>query len=238
MYKYDYALMWELFQLCIRYIPITLFIAFMTLVIGLIFGTLLAIARMSKVKIISIASSIYILVMRGIPSVLFLIITYNLFVRGFDAIAQANHWSFTSAVIPKPFIAILALSLNSVAILAETIRSALLSVHKGQYEAAYSIGMTKKTAMWRIIIPQALPVAIPIVGSNFIILIKATALVNMLGIVDILNAAVIRVNSSYKYLEAYLVSALVYWILTIFIEKIVTILSKRVNRYVGMEEQL
>jgi ABC-type amino acid transport system permease subunit len=238
MYKYDYALMWELFKLCIKYIPITLFIASMTLVIGLFFGTILAIARMSKIKLLSLISKIYILVMRGIPAVLFLIITYNLLIRGFDAIAQANHWSFNSSIIPKPFIAIFALSINSIAILAETIRSALLSVDNGQYEAAYSIGMTKRTALWRIVIPQALPVAIPIIGSNFIILIKATALVNMLGIIDILNAALIRVNSSYKFLEAYLISALVYWILTIFIEKAVKILSNRVKRFAGMEVEV
>lgn len=238
MYKYDYTLMWELFLLCIKYIPITLFIASMTLLIGLFFGTLLAIARMSKIKLISLFSKIYILVMRGIPSVLFLIITYNLLIRGIEALSQAHQWSFNSSVIPKSAIAIFALSINASAILAETIRSALLSVQNGQYEAAYSIGMTKSKALWRIIIPQALPVAIPIIGSNLIIMIKATALVNLLGIIDILNAALIRVNSNYKFLEAYLISALVYWILTIFIEKIVNILSKRVKKLVGMEGQL
>jgi ABC-type amino acid transport system, permease component len=235
MYNYDYGLMLKLFGICLKYIPITLFIAFMTLITGLIFGTLLAMARMSKSKPLSMISRIYILLMRGIPSVLFLLITYNLLIRGFDALSREYHWSVNSSIIPKPLIAIVALSFNASAVLAETIRTAFLSVHPGQYEAAYSVGMTKRTALWRIILPQTLPVAIPIIGSNFIIFIKATALVNMLGIIDILNSVIIHVSASYKYLEAYITAALIYWLITIIIEKGVKLLSLNASRRLGME---
>jgi ABC-type amino acid transport system permease subunit len=173
--------------------------------------------------------------MRGIPPILLLIILYNLTYRSFDALSQTYGWGITSAVIPKTMVAILALSLSSTAFMAESIRTALLSVPSGQREAACSIGLTKWDIMRRIILPQALPVAIPIMGSTFINLLKATALVNLVGVIGVLNAAIIRVNTNYKYLEAYLTTALIYWLLTIVIEKLVKRLSKWSARWIGTE---
>lgn len=235
MYQFDFPLMEELFLLCLGYVPITVYIASMTVLIGIVLGALLAMARMSHLRLLRWPSKAYILVMRGIPPVLLLIILYNLIYRGFDALAQAYGWGMTSAVIPKTAVAILALSLGSTAFMAESIRTALLSVQNGQREAAYSIGMTKWDAMRRIFLPQAFPVAIPIVGSNFINLLKATALVNLVGVVDVLNAAIIRINTNYKYLEAYLTTAVIYWLLTVGIEMLVKHLSKWATRRVGME---
>ncbi len=92
--------------------------------------------------------------------------------------------------------------------------------------------MTTGRTYLRIIAPQALPVAVPILGSAFIGLIKGTALIYLIGIVDLMNATKIEANANYRYLEAYLASAVMFWALCVIIEKITSLISKRVNSFV------
>lgn len=235
MYQFDFATIWHVFQVSARYIPISCLIAFLTLLVGLFFGVFLAVMRMSKNPVLSSIARAYILVMRGIPTIVFLILVYHLLVKGIDQLSEQFGWAFNSASVPKFLYAVAALSLSSTAFMGETIRTALLSVPAGQTEAAYSIGMTRYRTMVRIVIPQALPVALPIIGNHLITFIKATALVNVIGIIDILNSAIIEVNASYKHLEAYIATAIIYWLITIVIEKAVKYLTIHATKKVGLE---
>ena len=129
----------------------------------------------------------------------------------------------------------LALTVSAVAFLAEAVRSAVLSVDKGQLEAAYSIGMKKGKAMIRIVFPQALPAAIPIIGNQCIGLIKASSLAYFITVMEVFNAAKIAANRNYKMLEAYVAAALIYWGLTLIVERLTAIAAAKAQRNLGKE---
>jgi L-cystine transport system permease protein len=124
---------------------------------------------------------------------------------------------------------LVAISIFAIMNISETIRGALISVDKGQYEAAYSIGLTRMQALRRIILPQAFPVAVPALCNNFIGLIKGSSLAFIISVTDLMNGALITATSNYKYLEAYVASAIVYWVICITIEKVSFIFEKRLS---------
>jgi L-cystine transport system permease protein len=105
----------------------------------------------------------------------------------------------------------------------------LQSVNSGQYEAAYSVGMTSWQMLKRIVFPQAMPVAIPLIGSNFIELIKGSAIASLISVVELINGTLFEANGNYKFLEAYLAAAVIYWTLCIMIERMVAFLEIKVG---------
>jgi putative amino-acid transport system permease protein len=106
------------------------------------------------------------------------------------------------------------LSLASSAYMAESLRAAISSIHKGQMEAAQSIGMTYIQAMFCIILPQAIKVAVPTLFSSFINIVKDTSLVFAIGVKEMMATAQLEGASGYRYLEAYVCVLLVYWAIT------------------------
>lgn len=232
MYKFDYFFFLHELWIGVTYIPITLILAFVPLIFGLLVGTLLAICRIQKVPVLDRVTKIYILIFRSMPMVLALLLLYFAFSFGFDWLAGLLHLKILSANIPPLIIAIMILCVVSVAFISESIRMALQSVHKGQIEAAYSIGMRTRTVYKRVIIPQALPVAVPILGNTFISLTKGTALVYMIGVTDLITGVKIEANANYRYLEAYIAVAIIYWALCIVLEQGIRILSKSVSSLV------
>jgi len=109
---------------------------------------------------------------------------------------------------------VLALALNTGAYNAETIRAGILSVPKGQVEAARSLGMGPGLTMRRIILPQALRLIVPPLGNNFVILIKDTSLVSTITLVELTLTAQRLIGSTYKPFEMYLMAALLYAVMT------------------------
>lgn len=110
--------------------------------------------------------------------------------------------------------AFIVLSLASSAYMAESIRASLYSVDKGQMEAAKSIGMTHMQSMTRIILPQAIKVAVPTLFSSFINIVKDTSLVFAIGVKEMMATAQLEGSSGYRYLEAYICVLLIYWAVT------------------------
>ncbi|WP_073587845.1 amino acid ABC transporter permease [Anaerocolumna xylanovorans] len=229
MYKFDYSFFLHELWVAVTYIPLTLKLSMIPMVFGLVFGTLLAILRIQKVPVLNTLIKIYILIFRSMPMVLMILILYFSFMYGFDTIAELMHLKIRSGNVPPIILAYIILSIVSVAFMTESIRTALQSVQKGQVEAAHSIGMKTSAIYRRIIIPQALPVAIPILGNTFIGLTKGTALVYMIGVTDLITGVKIEANASYRYLEAYIAIAVIYWLLCIAIEQGIRLLSHRVN---------
>ncbi|MBP2665977.1 MAG: tcyM, partial [Firmicutes bacterium] len=119
------------------------------------------------------------------------------------------------------------LSINATVYLSEVMRTALQSVGVGQYEAGYSIGLTTSQVLRRLVIPQALPVAIPLVGSQFISLIKGSAIASLISVVEIINATLYEANGNYKFLEAYVAAGIIYWALCMVVERLVALLERR-----------
>ena len=115
------------------------------------------------------------------------------------------------------------------AYMSETFRAAILSVEKGQMEAAISVGMTKWQAMKRIVLPQAFVIALPNFGNSFIGLIKDTSLAFVVSIVELMGKAKIVGAQGLNFFEVYIVVALIYWGVCIIVEKLLAILEKKVR---------
>jgi His/Glu/Gln/Arg/opine family amino acid ABC transporter permease subunit len=232
MYTIDYAFLLHELITGFLYLPFTLGLAAAPVAIGLVLGGFLAVIRVQRVPIVQHIIKWYIVIIRGLPTVLLLLIVYFSFVYSFDSLAELLHLSLRSGKIPPVVFAIIVLSFISIAFMSESVRAALLSVGTGQIEAAQSIGMTTPMIYRRVIIPQALPVAIPILGNTFIGQIKGVALVSMIGVKDIVTQVRIEANANYRYLEAYIAVAVVYWVICLGIEQGIRLLNHLVRSHV------
>lgn len=200
---------------------ITIYLAVISMAIGLVIGLIVALARVSKNKFYYNIASVYVSIIRGTP----LLVQIYLVYFGLPQIG-ISLGAMTSGII--------ALSLNSGAYLSESFRGAILSVDKGQMEAAHSIGMTRGQAMRRIIIPQSMRTAIPTVGNTYIGLLKDTSLVSVITVTELLYQTTLIIARTFQPLTLYLAAAAIYWVVcTIFIT-LLNWLEKRSSRHVNV----
>ena len=129
--------------------------------------------------------------------------------------------------------AIIGFSLNVGAYASETVRAAILSVPKGQWEAGYSIGMTYLQTFRRIILPQAVRVAVPPLSNTFIGLVKETSLASSITIIEMFRTAQEAANRYYDFLPLYIEVALIYWFFCYGLYWLQAGLEKRLDRYVA-----
>ena len=130
--------------------------------------------------------------------------------------------AFTSAIV--------VLSLNAGAYCSESLRGAIASVSKGQLEAAYAFGMTYFQAMRKIILPQAMRVAIPTLTNTFADIVKGSSLAFTIGVTEIMATAQSEAAAKYKFLEAFTCVVLVYWVISIIIGFLQSRFEKHLNR--------
>ena len=193
------------------------------MVTGAVLGLVLALMKMSRIKVLTALASLYIEVIRGTP----LIVQALIMAYGLPQLMQSIGINFrwTYLIIP----AIIVCGLNSAAYVAEVIRSGIQAVDKGQMEAARSIGMTKRQAMQLIVIPQALKIVLPSFGNEFVSLIKETSVLSYVGVVEILRKGALWNAATFNTFEAYIGVALVYMLLTIPSSKLVKRLEKKMS---------
>ena len=194
----------------------TLIVSVFAALLGLIIGTLVAMVGIAQdspaMKIPKIIAKIYVTIIRGTPMALQLfIMAYAVFaIRGF----------------PKEITAIIAFGINSGAYVSENIRAGILSVDIGQTEAGRALGLSGKTTMIKIVIPQAIKNVIPAIGNELIALIKETSIVSMIGMYDLTQAAkgIGAGNNMASYIVPMSVAACYYlaivYILTFVIKKL------------------
>ena len=199
-------------------IPTTLLLALVPFIVGTIAGTVIAMVRIFRVKFLAQLFKTVIDTLKAIPLILVL---YILFFIMTDIVKNIN----------MIFVAITALSIFGTVIISETVRGAFMSIDNSQYEAGYSIGLTTVQTLKRIIIPQATPVAVPVLCNNLIGLVKASSIMYLIAVKDILNGSLITASSNYRYLDAYIAAAIVYWVLILTIEQLSRILEKRMGRF-------
>lgn len=180
---------------------LTLKISVLSLVLGLAFGLIAALCKLAHNPLLRWPAMFYIWLIRSTPLLVQLFIIYF----GFPQIG----------IDLGPFLSgVLGLAMNVGAYNAETIRGGIISVPKGQTEAARSLGMSSTQAMRRIILPQALRIIIPPLGNNFVILIKDTSLVSTITVVELTLTAQRLIGSTYKPFEMYVMAAVLYAVLT------------------------
>lgn len=191
----------------------TIIIAAFSVLFGVVLGTLLALMKQSKIWVLRTISSAYIEFVRGTPLLVQLFIVYYGLPMNLSAIPAG----------------IVALSFNSGAYVAEIIRAGIGAVDKGQMEAARSLGMTHIESMRYIILPQALRNILPVLGNEFITVIKESSIVSVIGIPEIMyNAETVRGNT-FKPFEPLLAAAIIYFILTYSLSKLVGRTERRLK---------
>lgn len=228
---FDAGFAFEALKAALKATPTTLLLAAVPFVVGLVLGTVLAAARTYKIRAVARLAQAFVVVVRGIPIVLILLISNFAITAYFDSFAAYLHIGLRAKNIDPIIIALIALSIIATASISEAMRGAIHSIGDGQFEAGYSIGLTRVQTLCRIILPQALPVAIPVLCSIFIGLVKGSSLAFMIAVTDLLNASLNAANENYRYLEAYVAAAVLYWILNIAIERISHILEKNLTKH-------
>ena len=193
----------------------TIELAVISIFFGLIIGLIIALMKISSIKIFNIVGSLYTWIFRGIPLMVQLFLIYF----GLSAALGIDLDSFTPAII--------GISICGGAYIAEIIRSGILSIDNGQMEAALSLGMNRRMAMQKIIIPQTYRRLIPPLGNEFINLIKDTALASAITVTDLLRTAQIYSGSLYKPFEMYVTAAVIYLILITVITTLLSFVERR-----------
>ncbi|MGO2880961.1 MAG: amino acid ABC transporter permease [Halomonas sp.] len=201
MLNLDY--MWGLLPVLLSYVPLTLEMATLAMLLALVFACLLAVIRVTRVPVLNGFSLLFISFFRGTPLLVQLFLFYYGLPQLVEALVSIN--GITAAVM--------GLTLHFSAYMAESIRAAIVGIDRSQTEAALSIGMTQSQLMRRIILPQATRVATPTLMNYFIDIIKATSLAFTLGVTELMGATQKEAASSFLYLEAFLLAAMIYWVI-------------------------
>lgn len=217
----------------VGYLPLTLELTFVSMILGLIIGFFTAIARIYKLPILKQISVFYISFIRGTPLLVQLYLAYYGIPRVLH-ILQIEYGLFQGLNInniPPEIIAVLAFAINLGAYLSETIRSAIEGIDRGQFEAANSIGMSQTQIMLKIILPQALLTALPNIGNTLISTVKETSLVFTITVIDVMGEAKILGARGLAYFEIYIAVSLIYWTTCIVLEKGLGFYEKRLRKY-------
>ncbi|MDR0627668.1 MAG: amino acid ABC transporter permease [Bifidobacteriaceae bacterium] len=227
---FDLKVVFEKIPEILSYLPITLEIALIATATSLIIGFLVAWIKIKRIKVLKPLADFYVSFTRGTPIIVQLYTTYfgiPFFLTYFN---DRFGWGLNVNGIPPIVFALVALGLNDAAYSSESIRSAILSVEKGQIEAAHSIGMTGWQTLRRVIIPEAAVVAIPNLGNGFINMLKNTSLVFVCGVVEMTAGARLIAGRSYRYFEMYVSLAIIYWILTLIASRLLVRWERSLRR--------
>lgn len=194
-------------------------------------GTGIALIRIYKVRGLHHLAAFYVSFIRGTPLLLHIMIIYFGLPLLFDTLAASYGWSARSSSIPLITFVLVAFSVNSGAYMSEAIRSGILSVDRGQLEAAYTVGMTRWQGMRRIVLPQALMASLPNLLHKFVGLLHGSSLAFTISLEDLNGRANIVATSNLKFLEAFIAAAIIYWGLTLLAEGLTALLERRLNLY-------
>lgn len=199
------------YELLISGVGVTIKVSLLAVILGIFIGFLIALCNLSKKRALNIIGTIYTDIIRGTPSVTQLMIIYFVI--------------FASINLEKWIIAAIAFGINSGAYVSEIIRAGILSIDKGQTEAGRSLGLNAFQTMTRIVMPQALKNIFPALCNEFIVLIKETAIVGYVGLMDVQKAGDFIKSATFEAFMPLIGTAIIYYVLI----KILTVLLKKVE---------
>ena len=215
------------FLVTLKGIPITLTIMVVAILLSFIPALLLALGQIYKVRGVRTFSVVYLAFIRATPPILLILFFYSLFPSLLNQIFKSLGSPVDVFKFNPLYYAFIIYSLMTIGSLSEILRSAILTVDKGQLEAAQAIGLTNFQAYRRIVFPQALRSALPNLANLVINLVKGTSLVFVMTVKDITALAKVEASHSYQYSESYLVIFVIYLIICGLIQWIFRSLEKR-----------
>ncbi|MFJ4222731.1 amino acid ABC transporter permease [Microbacterium sp. NPDC089695] len=216
---------WQLFldslgPIALQGLTATVPLALVSFALGLAIAIGVALMRISINPIVSNVARFYISVIRGTPMLVQLFVIFY----GLPSIGlKLDPW-------PS---AIIALSLNVGGYAAEVVRAAILSVPKGQWEAAYTVGMNRTHTLTRIILPQAARVSVPPLSNTFISLVKDTSLTSLILVTELFKVSQQIAAATLQFMTVYLAAALVYWVFCLVLSFGQSALERRLDRHVA-----
>ena len=202
-------------------LKLTLLLSLIGVIFGALVGSLLALGRRSKSPVLRKFTTAVVEIIRGTP----LIVQITLFVYSMLNVIPPD----VAFLRNKLFLASIPMCLNSGAYVSEIIRAGIQSINKGQEEAARSLGLTEKQTMTYIIMPQAIKNILPALGNEFVTLIKESAVVSIVALHDMMYYAEAIRGSTYKAFEPYFYVAVIYFILTYGISKLLGRFERRLQ---------
>jgi L-cystine transport system permease protein len=208
--------LWPMLQATLtKTLPLTA----LSFALGLVIALFVALARLSRFTALSSLAQAYVSVIRGTPLLVQLFIV-------FYALPQ-----FDIVIDPFPA-AVIAFSLNVGGYAAEVIRGAILSIPRGQWEAAQTIGMNYATTLRRVILPQAARTAVPPLSNTLISLVKDTSLASTILVTELLRVAQLAAAPTFDFFALYGVAAIYYWVICVVLSFFQGRLETRLGRYV------
>jgi len=219
MQIFDFEFVANLIPIMVKYLGVTFKMSLLALVLGIVVAMVIALVVDADIPVLKRLSKIYISFFRGTPLVAQLFFIYFGLIKIIPSLKGLS--AFNAAVI--------VLGLNSSAYFAESLRGAISSVDKGQAEACYAFGMTYTQAMVRIILPQAIRVAIPAMTNTFADIIKGSSLAFTIGVTEIMATAQSEAAATYKYLEAFTCVVIIYWLINLAVVYVQNKLEKKLS---------
>jgi polar amino acid transport system permease protein len=215
MYVFRFDVIWEYLPYLAKGVWVTLYVTFVSTVIGLVFGTLIAVLRLSKNPLLSLPMRGYIEFFRNTPTLVKLVWVFYLI----PIILGLGTDAVTSCII--------AMAVSAAAYIAEVVRAGIQDVPRGDIEAAEAIGMRPITILRRIILPQALRKVLPPLANTFIVFLKYSSLVSIVGVNDLMYRANVISTTTFRPIETYTVLALFYFVLCYGLSKLFSTVERR-----------
>lgn len=199
----------------------TLLVTFFAVILGMVLGFLIAIVRAThdkngKLGVLNFFAKVYLTVIRGTPVVVQLLILYFII--------------FATVNIDKTLVAILAFGLNSAAYVAEIVRSGIMSIDNGQFEAGASLGLNYSKTMLSIILPQAFKNILPALANECIVLLKETSVAGYIALVDLTKGGDIIRSQTYEAFLPLIAVAIIYLVMVMFLSAMVSKLERRLAK--------
>ncbi|MCB2361150.1 amino acid ABC transporter permease [Clostridium estertheticum] len=214
----DISILKEMFPVLLQGSLLTIELTIISVVIGTLIGIVTALMKLSKNKLLACVAGFYTWIFRGTPMLLQLFAFY--YVLPFVGVQLSP---FQTAII--------GLSLNSGAYMAEIIRGGILSVDKGQFEACRSLGFTYIDTMKRVVLPQTFKIIIPSVGNEFITMLKDTSLVSTITMSEVMRKAQILSASTFRPMESFFIAGCLYLLMTTIFTTVFSYYEKKLSVY-------
>ena len=227
----DYKFLVDTFFVALSGAPTTILITIVALLIAIPLGFLLALTRVNETPLFNRFAQVYVSFVRGTPLIIQIFIIYNSVPILLTTLFAKLNIKINIYDLNPIWYAFIVFSLNTIAILSEVFRSAISTVNKGQLEAAQSVGLTNAQAYIKIIIPQALVIALPNICTVTTNLIKGTSLCYAISLKEITLRAKVAANVGYNYIEAYIDIFLVYLIICIIFEYGFKVFERHLRTY-------
>jgi putative lysine transport system permease protein len=215
---------WPMF---LRGAGLTLLIALIGTVLGAIIGLFAGVIRTIPVpergakkislKVINLILSIYIEFFRGTPMIVQAMVIYYGSALAFGLDMNV----FVAAII--------VVSINTGAYMAEIVRGGIVSIDKGQFEAAHAIGMNHVQTMWNVVLPQVIRNILPATGNQFVINIKDTSVLNVISVTELYFVTKSISGNNFRYFESFFVACMIYFVMTFIVTRILLYLEKKLD---------